>query len=66
MLRAFNALKLGYFESLALLTLSFSLLVVTLLPDWPATWLRLPVALVFTVSLGWFGYRHLWRHDKPL
>ncbi|WKE65463.1 hypothetical protein PVT67_17625 [Gallaecimonas kandeliae] len=57
-----NSLKLGYFESLALLVLSFALLVVAMVEGSTLSWLTL--APVFCVSAAWFGYRHIWQRGR--
>lgn len=55
-------LKLDYFETLTLLSMSFVLLVVAVLEASVAAWL--PLAVIFAVSACWFGYRHLLRRGR--
>ncbi|EKE73027.1 hypothetical protein [Gallaecimonas xiamenensis] len=64
MKRWINTLKLDYFESLALLTMSLVAVIATHLEGWPVDWLRWPAMLVLAVSIGWFGYRHLLRPGR--
>ncbi|WP_115720324.1 hypothetical protein [Gallaecimonas mangrovi] len=57
-----NKFKLDYFETLALASMSFVLLILAVFEATTAAWL--PLAIIFAASGSWFAYRHLLRPGR--